>query len=675
MFGVTRAGTKKAATELCLLLVECEEQSDGVLDACTEGLKSKQPKAVAGAVATMKEIVRQFGAKSINVKPTLRTIQTIFAHADKAVRAEGTLLVQELHRWLGSALDPHLADLKPVQIKELNESFVNEEKPEQLRFTRSQQRERARKEAEASLSGGGGGAPINGESGADSALEQRDDAEDAAPDAFDFAEPANVLDKLPDGFYEKLASSKWKERKEEALDPLLETLKKYPRLQEGSYDELVRSLAGRMTDANIACVISAAGCLEHLAKSLRASFGRFKATVVPPLLERCKEKKASVSDALGAALDAAFSSVATISDITEDITAFSKHKNPQVKEQTYKWLVRCLSSTRVAPSLKTDLKPLTDALLHGFEDSFEPVRSAAAEGLGTLHKILGERAMVPIMEELDDIRKAKVKEYAEKAQVKCKAGAPAPSKPALPAASSARPVAAAAAKAAVPPKARPVPASLASSGGDKENMPPSSAAPPTPKAAVRPAGAIKKPPVLSSMASTAAKKPAVPAAKSGPAAAVLASKPTANEPIKYRLSQEEAEAQAESVLPAEIYADLGNNNWKARLAAIEALQAWLESDGAATESELVVRTLSKKPGWKESNFQVYGKVAGIFQYLAENSQSWTRACSALTIGPLSDKLGDIKIKKPAGDALTAFAEKFSLQFVLSYGEHTRKASS
>lgn len=658
---MTRAGTKKAATELCLLLVECEESADGVFEACTEGLKSKQPKAVAGAVAVMKEIVKQFGAKTINVKPVLKVIPAIFAHADKGVRAEATYLVQELHRWLGSALDPHLAELKPVQIKELNESFVNEDKPEQTRFTRSQQRERARKEAEASLSGAG--AAANDEA---AEVDTEDDAEGEAdvPDAFDFAEPANVLDKLPEGFYENLSSSKWKDRKELALDPLLDMLKKYPRLQEASYDELVRSLAGRMTDANIACVISAAGCLEQLAKGLRGSFGRFKSAVVPPLLERCKEKKASVTDALGAALDAVFASVSSISDITEDITAFSKHKNPQVKEQTYKWLVRCLSSTRVAPNVKTDLKPLTDALLHGFEDSFEPVRSAAAEGLGTLLKILGERAMGSTMEGLDDIRKAKVKEFSEKAQVKCKAGAPAPSKPAA----AVAPARLAPVTKAAPPKPKPL-QSLSTSGGDKENTPPASSAPPTPKAAVRPAGAIRKPPVLSSMSSAAAKKPAPPAA-AAKAAPIPAGKPapSANEPIKYRFTQEDAEAQAESVIPPEIFADLGNSNWKARLAAIEALQTWLETDGAATEAELIVRTLSKKPGWKESNFQVYGKVAGVCQFLAERSQSWTRACSALTIGPLSDKLGDIKIKKPAGDALTAYAEKFSLQFVLNHGK-------
>lgn len=59
LWGATRAGTKKAAIELCLLLVECEGSADAVFEAgVIDGLKSKQPKAVAGAVTVLKELVK-----------------------------------------------------------------------------------------------------------------------------------------------------------------------------------------------------------------------------------------------------------------------------------------------------------------------------------------------------------------------------------------------------------------------------------------------------------------------------------------------------------------------------------------------------------------------------------------------------------------------------------------
>lgn len=50
--------------------------------------------------------------------------------------------------------------------------------------------------------------------------------------------------------------------------------------------------------------------------------------------------------------------------------------------------------------------------------------------------------------------------------------------------------------------------------------------------------------------------------------------------------------------------------------------------------------------------------------VAERSTSFSKGCIALCASHLTDKLGDIKLKKPAGDALLTFAEKTSLAFVL-----------
>lgn len=159
------------------------------------------------------------------------------------------------------------------------------------------------KDAEASLTANHAGKASPDVDGA----EQQEDSEPL--DAYDLSEPQTVLRKLPSDFYVNLASSKWKDRKELALDPLLDLLKKAPKLQDANYDDLVRALAAKMADPNIACVISASGCIEALAKGLRQDFARYKPAALPLILERCKEKKASVTDALGSALDAIFQSV------------------------------------------------------------------------------------------------------------------------------------------------------------------------------------------------------------------------------------------------------------------------------------------------------------------------------------------------------------------------------
>ena len=46
--------------------------------------------------------------------------------------------------------------------------------------------------------------------------------------------------------------------------------------------------------------------------------------------------------------------------------------------------------------------------------------------MGVFMKIVGERAMNPVLEPLDDIKKTKVKEAFDKAVVKCKVGGAAP---------------------------------------------------------------------------------------------------------------------------------------------------------------------------------------------------------------------------------------------------------
>lgn len=61
------------------------------------------------------------------------------------------------------------------------------------------------------------------------------------------------------------------------------------------------------------------------------------------------------------------------------------------------------------------------------------------------------------------------------------------------------------------------------------------------------------------------------------------------------------------------------------------------------------------------------KLYGILSLLAEQSPSFGRSCVAICVAHLSEKLGDLKLKKPAGDTLLAFAEKTSLQFVLNQG--------
>ncbi|EGN92471.1 hypothetical protein SERLA73DRAFT_172906 [Serpula lacrymans var. lacrymans S7.3] len=629
--GSTRAGTKNQAVELALQYVEVENTGAAVAADILPGLNAKQPKAVAACVLAIKEIIRNFGTHVTPPGPVLKALPKIFSHADKTVRAEGTQLIHVFYQYIGAGIEPFLADLKPVQVKELQEAFDGMEKEgkgkgslKPARLTRQQARD--------------------AESGDTAEQEAEGEDEEDILDPRALAEPVDIVPKFPSNLSANLTSSKWKERKE-VLDELLTLVKGTPRIKDSSeLTDLSKSLAVCIQkDANINCVIVAAGCLEGLAKGMMKSFARMREMVVPLMLERLKERKANVTDAIGAALDAT-----TLPDIIPDLLPAMGNKNPQVKEGTLKFLARSLS-TSTTPVQPAQIKVLADPLATLLEDGFEGARNEAAVCLGTLMKMVGERPLNALMDGLADVRKVKVKEAYEKATVKCKAGAAAPPKP--------------------PPAAKEVPKKkvAAPKGGG-------TAAPKAPVAEV--ADELPKKPAKKATGAAADSPGAPPAASKKPvaaAAAAAAAKPLkggappppgALDTFKYKHTPEDAEGLAADLIPSSIMSGFGDSNWKTRLAACEEMTTWVQENVDEVDAEVVVRAIAKK-GWSEKNFQVSSKIYGIFSILAEQCPSFGRSCVALCTGHLSEKLGDMKLKKPAGDTLIAFAEKTSLQFVLN----------
>ncbi|KAL4912548.1 armadillo-type protein [Aspergillus aurantiobrunneus] len=405
----TRPAAKASALEALLLCVELDKP-DPVIEEIIPVLSHKVPKVIAAGLAGLTAIYHNFGCKVVDPKPVLKALPKVFGHADKNVRAEAQNLTVELYRWLKEAMKPVFwADLKPVQqqdLEKLFEAVKQEPAPKQERLTRAQQ-------AEADAGAGAGAGGETGEAGGEDDYAEDDGGE---VDTFDLAEPVDVFPKIPKEFHEQLGSSKWKDRKD-ALDALYSALN-VPKIRDGPFDEIVRGLAKCMKDANVAVVTVAANCVDLLAKGVRSGFVKYRPTIMSPIMERLKEKKQSVADALGQALDAVFTAT-SLSDCLEEILEFVKHKNPQVKQETVKFLIRCLRTTRSVPS-KPEVKSIAEAATKLLTDSSEVNRAGGAEILGTLMKIMGERAMVPFLDGLDDIRKTKIKEYFDTAQVKAK---------------------------------------------------------------------------------------------------------------------------------------------------------------------------------------------------------------------------------------------------------------
>ena len=613
--GSMRTGTRKAALELVLLYAEHEDTMgcDGLVSDISDKLAAKQPKVVAANVAALAALVRAFGGEQINVRLVAKCIPKIFGHADKQVRAEGAELAVELHRCMGAGLAPVLAQLKDIQAKELEQRFAEAPAANApTRYLASQQpTEAPAQEPEPQ--------PV----AVDEPLPPT-----PSVDPYDMAEPVNALQsrKLSPKFFEMITATKWQERIE-ALESLHAALTESPRLvPDPGLDEYVQAMHVRIQkDANINVVLHASRCIEALARGLRKD-GASYMYVLPTLLDKLKERKPATLEVLHATLDAIYA-CGSLAEILEPVSKAAAHKNPAVKAGTIRFLGRCIVLAQPTPQ---DISSIAPLLVHAMSDGTGDVRDAAASSMGALLQVVGERPLLPYLDKLDDLKRTKVSEEANQRQKT----APVPKSAPMPTPSPApAPKAAPVPKLAPAPKVAPVPKPA-----------PAPKAAPVPKLAPKP---------TTPAASRAAPAPKA-AARTAPKAA------TREEPIRHRFAPEEADALAQDLVPPRIQDQLSSSQWKERLEGAQALTAWLDD----ADADVLAHFLSKRPGWRESNFQVMGEVFRCMQRMTQ-LPTFGRATVALTVQPMCDKLGDMKLKALAGETLLQYAEVTSLSAVLT----------
>ncbi|XP_067356900.1 cytoskeleton-associated protein 5 isoform X3 [Channa argus] len=606
VFNQPKARAKELGTDICLMYFEIEK-AEVVQDELLKGLDNKNPKIVVACIETLRKALSEFGSKIVTLKPVVKVLPKQFESREKAVRDEAKLLAVEIYRWIRDALRPSLQNINSVQLKELEEEWVKlpSSPPKQTRFLRSQQDLKAKFEQQQAQ----GGEQSDGE----------DEVEKvAAVDPYELLEAVEILSKMPKDFYEKIEAKKWQERKE-ALEAI-EALIKNPKLENGDYGDLVRSLKKVVgKDANVMLVSMAAKCLAGLATGLRKKFGTYAGQVVPTILEKFKEKKPQVVQALQEAIDAIFLTT-TLQNLSEDILAVMDNKNPSIKQQASLFLARSFRHCTQATLPKSILKPLCAALIKQVNDSAPEVRDAAFEALGTAMKVVGDKAVNPFLTDLDKLKLDKIKECAEKVELPGGrkgggggGGGVGDKKPAAKALAEAPP------KSSAPPKKPQTAAPSKSSAGPPKKGKPTSAA----------GGKNKKSSDSKEIAET-------------------------------ELSPEVCEELAAGVLPASCLQQLFSANWKERLASMEEFQRAVETmDKAEMPCQALVRMLAKKPGWKETNFQVMQMKLHIVALIAQRGQ-FSKTSALVVLDGLVDKIGDIKCGGNAKEGLTAIGEACSL---------------
>ncbi|XP_077066619.1 cytoskeleton-associated protein 5 isoform X3 [Siphateles boraxobius] len=604
VFNQPKARAKELGSDICLMYIEIEK-AEVVQDELIKGLDNKNPKIVVTCLETLRKALCEFGSKIITLKPVVKVLPKQFESREKAVRDEAKLLAVEIYRWIRDALRAPLQNINSVQLKDLEEEWLKlpTTAPKQTRFLRSQQDLKAKFEQQQAA----GGDEADGDND--------EEAEIAQVDPYELLEAVEILSKLPKDFYEKIEAKKWQERKE-ALEAV-ETLTKNPKLENGDYGDLVRALKKVIgKDANVMLVAMAAKCLAALAAGLRKKFGTYAGLVVPTILEKFKEKKPQVVQALQEAIDAVFLTT-TLQNISEDVLSVMDNKNPSIKQQASLFLAR--SFCRCTPSTlpKSVLKPFCAAFLKQVNDSAPEVRDAAFEALGTAMKVVGEKAVNPFLTDVDKLKLDKIKECADKVELVGKKGG--------------------------------------GSGGEKKEKPAAKA--PSVEAPAKPSGPSKKAPPAKAAGPPKKGKPAsAPSAKSKKG-------PDAKEFVETELSLEVCEEKASAVLPASCMQLLDSGNWKERLASMEEFQRAVEQmDKSEMPCQALVRMLAKKPGWKETNFQVMQMKLHVVGLIAQKGL-FSKTSALVVLDGLVDKVGDVKCGSNAKEALTAIGEACSLPWI------------
>ncbi|KAL8599784.1 hypothetical protein ACOMHN_052297 [Nucella lapillus] len=602
----TKQKTKEKGMEIIMLYIELDKP-DMVQECIMAGLQNKNPKVIIGSIQCLKIALRDFGTKVIQVKPLLKVLPKLLDDRDKNVRDETKQLVIEIYRWIGAALKPQMSNFKPIQVQEFEEEFdkMTGGKPTQSRFMRSQQDLKAKMEEQAAAAGGDDG--------------EDDGEEDAGEDLdpYELMTAVDVLSKIPKDFFEKIEAKKWQERREalEALQKLLES----PKIENGSFGTLISAVMKVIAkDSNVMLVALAANCLTALAKGLRKNFTTYGPNCISVILEKFKEKKQNVVTALREASDAVYTSGVSLEALMEDVIAALDNKNPNIKAETALFISRCFSRCTQATLPKKTLKTFCVAFLKTINDTDPVVREAAFEALGVAMKVVTEKHTNPFLADIDPIKMQKIQEHCQKAVLLNAKGEPRGG-----------------ASAPAPKKAEPKP--------------------------------VAKPAAASKAAKTGAKKPAgkkpgsVAAGKKGGKGKGDSAKD--NIPSEPMLSDEAVEDKAAEALPADVLSGLTSANWKERLGAMEKISDMVKTmSKEEIPCQVFVRLLKKKPGLKETNFQVLKLKLELLSHLAKNAR-FSRQSTECVLVEIIDKVGDVKNGAVAQETLSCISEACTLEYV------------
>ncbi|EDO17930.1 hypothetical protein Kpol_1010p46 [Vanderwaltozyma polyspora DSM 70294] len=405
--------------------------------------KKGPPKILISSLLALTEIIKNFTFINIDVSMALpilvENLPKLAAHADKNIRSNTMDLIVEIYDKLGRnqdiIQDLLLDQLKPIQQRDLITLFnklptndINDNSDDKIMFQweRKQSMQNLKENKNSNEN-------FDVDEDGDTVMEfntnnlSKTSKNQIDIDPFTLLKEETILDRFPEDFYGRLGSAKWKDRVEALQEYYDNVLMKTKRIRNDGqdYSLLISTLASIIQkDANVQAVTIAAQSIDTVIEKLRLP--GFNKNLVNlcfiPLLERTKEKKQSVIEAIRGTLYSIVKYHNPISnhneDLLQEILKYMKHKIPQIRMESTMFLNYILKNYNTAETTKILSKYLEEEIVPNAikiaNDTQPSIRNEGFETLAILIKIFIDSNDYDILKDpldkLDNLKRKKIEE-------------------------------------------------------------------------------------------------------------------------------------------------------------------------------------------------------------------------------------------------------------------------
>uniref|UniRef100_A0A0A9YTN8 TOG domain-containing protein n=1 Tax=Lygus hesperus TaxID=30085 RepID=A0A0A9YTN8_LYGHE len=448
---------RELATQICMVLFEKRKHSL-VIEMLLEGLEGRNVKQTFACIRTLNRALTMFGTAMVDV--TLITPRVVGLCLNKSMFQQDVKdLFREIYALIGTRIRQYLTTLDASQLKTMDAEFENVDAAkaektisgaaaskvsDQLANTPKKPSSARPKSSKISKnqseSPSFGSRPLSSASQSIKKVAERIRSPRAdrlgsstSPGATgkkkedggggDRFSPRNrnnrpnIQSQITgfDDIFMMIESKQWGDRKD-ALEELMKIINSDRAISHTTYNKIIKCLRILiLNDTNVLLISKAVQCVTALAKKEdHQEFKSHAPLMMTLLLEKFKEKKTVLVEAIREAIDAIYSNC-SFASIVRYISLSLEHQNPAVKSETELFLWRCFTNPNPEILKAAYWHQLVGNLVKNLSYQDQNVRQNATKALGAMMKAVGEHNLSPLLRNVQRHHQEMISKFANAA--------------------------------------------------------------------------------------------------------------------------------------------------------------------------------------------------------------------------------------------------------------------